>query len=68
VTSDDWVKIIGAVGTSAVIILGAIGALWAKVHGYRGEVNGRMDELLTLTRSSAIAEGKLAGSDVKPLS
>jgi hypothetical protein len=61
-TADDWVKIISAIASGLVLILGAIAALWLKVHGYRSEVNGRMDQLLELTRSSAIAQGRLAHS------
>jgi hypothetical protein len=61
-TADDWVKIISALASGVVLILGAIATLWVKVHGYRSEVNGRMDQLLELTRSSAVAQGRLAQS------
>lgn len=61
--ADDWVKIISAAAGGTVVILGAIGALWVKLHAYRQEVNGRLGELLELTRSSAKAEGRLEGHD-----
>jgi len=61
VTADDWVKIIGAIASALVLVLGAIGLLWANVHEYRQEVNGKMSELLDLTRTSARAEGRLEG-------
>lgn len=57
--SDDWVKIIGAIGSALVLVLGAVGVLYAKVHQYSERVNGRLSELLELTRKSSRAEGKL---------
>ena len=58
-SADDWVKVIGALAGATVIVLGAIGALYVKVHAYEQRVNGRLGELLELTRSSAKAEGRL---------
>jgi len=67
-TVDDWVKIIGAIAAAAGVILGAISALWVKVHSYRQEVNGRMDQLLELTHTSSLAEGKAFHSIKDPAS
>lgn len=67
-TVDDWVKIISAMAAAAAVILGAIGALWVKVHSYRQEVNGRMDQLLELTHTSSLAEGKAFRSIEHPAS
>jgi len=61
-SADDWVKIIGAIGASLVLVLGSIGALYVKVVEYRREVDGKMGQLLELTRRSAHAEGRLEGS------
>jgi hypothetical protein len=60
-TADDWVKLIGAGAAATVMVLGAIGALWAKIHAYSVAVDGRMSELLSATRSAATAEGKATG-------
>lgn len=60
-TSDDLVKVIGAVAASLAIVLGAVGTLWAKVHEYRAEVNGKMQQLIELTAVSSRAEGRLEG-------
>ena len=60
--ADDWVKVITAVAGALVVILGAIGALWAKVHAVGATVNGRMTELLELTRKASKAEGVAEGS------
>ena len=62
-TGDDWVKVIGAIASGLVLVLAAITALWAKVHEYHRGVNGRMDQLLELTRQSSMALGRLQGPD-----
>ena len=59
-TGDDWVKIIGAIASGLVLIIASISALWFKVRDYQRDVNGRMDQLLELTRRSAQAEGRLS--------
>jgi allantoicase len=58
VTSQDWVAIIGAIAAGVAMILAAIGALWVRVHGYQQQIDGRMTELLAITRKSAMAEGR----------
>jgi len=57
-SGQDWVNIIAAVAAATVAIMSAIGVLWVKVHSYQAQVNGRMDQLLELTRTSARAAGK----------
>jgi hypothetical protein len=57
-TADDWVKVISATAGALAIVLSAIGVLWVKIHEYRKEVNGRMTELLDVTRSAAEARGR----------
>jgi hypothetical protein len=59
----DLVTLLGAFAAAVAVILGAIGTLWVKIHGYRAEVNGRMGELLELTRQSSRAEGRLETTD-----
>jgi hypothetical protein len=58
-TSQDWVQIIGAIAAGLAVVLAAIGALYARIHGYQERVDGRMTELLELTRHSSRAEGRL---------
>lgn len=60
-TSSDLVQIIGAVAAATALVLSAVGALWVKVHGYRAEVNGKMTQLLELTRTASLAQGQLEG-------
>ena len=60
-TADDWVKIIGACSAAFVVILGAIGALAVKLENYSKQVNGRMDQLLDLTATSSVAQGRAMG-------
>jgi len=61
-STNDTVALIGAVASAVAVILGAIGALWVKIHGVEMSVNGRMTELLELTRSSSRAEGALGAA------
>lgn len=61
-SADDAAKLITAIAAATCAILASLGALWAKIHEYHREVNGRMDELLELTRSSSLAEGRLGRS------
>jgi hypothetical protein len=63
VTAQDWVLIVGAIAAATVSILGAVGALWVKVHSYDQKVNGRMSELLAVTRTAADARGRLTADD-----
>jgi hypothetical protein len=58
-SGQEWVAIIGAIGAALVLILGAIGALYQRVHAYHTEVNGRMSQLLELTKTAGQAEGRL---------
>jgi len=60
-TGDDWVKIIGAIAAAAVLIIGAIGAIYMQVRSLRDRVNGRLDQLLELTAHSSEARGRLQG-------
>lgn len=66
-TSQDWVAIIGAVAAGVVMILAAIGALYARIHGYQQQIDGRMSELLALTRTASRAEGRLESRGEFPL-
>ncbi len=59
--ADDWVKIIGAIASGVLVVLGGQRVLWEKIHEYRREVNGRIDELLRATREAAHAQGKEEG-------
>jgi hypothetical protein len=59
VTSQDWVAIIGAIAAGFVLVLTAVGALYQRIHQYQERVDGRMTELLDLTRQSSRAEGRL---------
>ncbi len=54
--------LIAAFAAAVVAILAAVGKLWLDLHQYGRAVNGRMDELLELTRVSSEARGKL-GAD-----
>ena len=58
-TAQEWVAIIGALAGAVALILGAVGALWVRIHGYQQTIDGRMSELMELTRTSARAEGRL---------
>jgi hypothetical protein len=62
-TAQDWVAIIGAVAGGLVTILGACGAVYVQVRKTHNLVNSRMSQLLELTKTSAIAEGRLAGPE-----
>jgi hypothetical protein len=64
-SADDLVKLIGAMAGAVVVILGAIGALYARVRDLHKAVNGRMDQLLELTKSSATAQGHLEEKNAK---
>jgi hypothetical protein len=66
VTVDDQVRLIAAIAAGIVTILGALGSLYLQLHRYQQRVDGRLTELLELTRSSAKAEGKLEGPDIVP--
>jgi len=68
VTADDLVKIIGAVAGAVVIVLSAMGTLWVRIGAYRREVNGRMTELMDLTREAAEARGRARRPPSNPLS
>lgn len=57
-SAQDISIIIGALAAGIAVVLGAIGALWVKLHGYQTEVNGRMDQLLEETRNAARLQGK----------
>lgn len=56
-TPEQFVAIIGAL--TALII--AVTAAWVQLRATHQLVNGRMQELLQLTRDSSKAEGKLEG-------
>jgi hypothetical protein len=58
-TADDWVKLIGAAAGGLVVVLGAIGALYVKIHQVGTAVNGRLSQLLSVTSAAAKAEGML---------
>jgi hypothetical protein len=58
VSAQDLSIVIGALAAGLAVVLAAIGALWAKVHSYRAEVNGRVDQLLEETRNSGRLQGK----------
>jgi len=58
-SADEAAKLIGAVAAAVVVVLGAIGALYVKIHSVGVQVNGRMTELLELTRKAAYARGQL---------
>jgi glucokinase len=62
-TSQDFATIIGATAAAVALVLGAIGALYVKVHSVGEAVNGRMTELLELTRQSSRAQGRLDPHD-----
>jgi hypothetical protein len=49
---------LAALVTAVAVLLGAIGQVWGQSRATHRLVNSRMDELLRLTRSSSIAEGK----------
>jgi hypothetical protein len=55
-SAQDYIQIIGAIAAAVVLIIGAL----ERTHRM---VNGRMTELLALTKAAAIAEGKLQGPD-----
>jgi hypothetical protein len=57
VTVDQFVAVIGAF----TALLVAVTALAVQVHAWHKQINSRMDQLLEITRSAAIAEGKLEG-------
>jgi len=59
---DDWVKLIAASASAFAVILAAIGGVYVQVRKYHAEVNSRMGELLELTRSSSLAQGRLEGA------
>jgi len=59
VSADDLVKVIAALAAGMVAVLGGVGALWQKIHGLEEKVNGRLTELLELTRKASRAEGRL---------
>jgi hypothetical protein len=65
-TAQDWVLIVGAIAAATVSILGAVGALWVKVHSYDQKVNGRMTDLLSLTARSSEAVGRLSAAVQAP--
>lgn len=60
-TAEDWVRIISAIAAGFVLVIGAIGAVYAQVVRTHQLVNSRMSELLELTRTSATAEGRRLG-------
>lgn len=66
-TADDLVKLITAIAGAVVIILAALGTLWAKVHEYQKNVNGRLSQLLDVTHSAGRAEGVLAAHPEIPV-
>jgi hypothetical protein len=57
VTPEQFVAILGAVTTAIVAIAG----VYVQLHQLHAKVNGRLTELLVLTRAAALAEGKLEG-------
>jgi hypothetical protein len=67
-SGEDWVRIIGAVGAASVLIIAALGAVLAQVRATHNLVNGRLTQLLELTRSSSFAAGKLNITDEPPTS
>jgi len=52
VTAQDWVIIIGAVAAAIVTVLGAIGALYAKIDTHDHLMRDRLEKLLALTAES----------------
>ena len=67
-SGDDWVKVIGAIGTASVLILAALGAVIAQVRSTHQLVDGRMNELLNVTRTSSFAAGRLQVREEPPTS
>jgi predicted component of type VI protein secretion system len=57
VTAQDLALVIGALASGLALVLGAIGALWVKLHSYQSQVDGRMAELLSLIKPAAPAQG-----------
>ncbi len=49
--------IISAIAGAVVLILGAIGVLYVKIHSVGVSVNGRVDELVASSRAQGRAEG-----------
>jgi hypothetical protein len=60
------VEAITALLVAVTGLIGALVALAVQVRAYHQQVNSRMNELLELTRTSAHAEGVLAGADIPP--
>jgi hypothetical protein len=66
-TSTDWIAIISAAAGALVAIIGAIGAVWVQVRKTHELVNGKMEQLLAVTRSASFAAGqKQGGTEVPP--
>jgi hypothetical protein len=57
--AQDWAIVITAAAAAVATVLGAIGALWAKVDAHQRQIDGRLDQLLAVTASAARAAGKL---------
>lgn len=55
---------LAAVLTALAAVLLAVAELIRQVRSTRRQIDGRMDELLRLTRSSSLAEGKLEGHGI----
>ena len=58
-TTDQFVAVLGAL--TALVV--AASGLAFQVRSYHREVDGRMSELLELTRTAAHAQGVLQGAD-----
>lgn len=62
ITPEQFVAILGSIAAAIV----AIGGVYVQVHQLHTKVNGRLTELLELTRTAALAKGKLEGPDPAP--
>lgn len=58
-TIEQFVAIMGA----ATTLIGVLGAIFVQLRATHQAVNGRMEELIRVTRQAATKEGELAGRD-----
>lgn len=61
-TPEQFVTVLGAI-TALIVALTALFVQLRKTHEL---VNGRMTELLKITKEAGVAQGKLAGPDSPP--
>lgn len=55
-----------AIMSAVVALIGALIGLYVQIAKLHTQVNGRLSDLLELTATSSLAEGKLAGPDTPP--